>query len=69
MRWLMVAILLAAPEKKPTRDQAMLQLIERQTQIANFDEDPMQSCLIREWTGENGFASACLDDGQPIKPL
>src|SRR4051812_13190259 len=36
MRWLMVAVLLAAPEKKPTRDQAMLQLIERQTQIANL---------------------------------
>ena len=36
MRWLMVAVLLAAPEKKPARDQAMLQLIERQTQIANL---------------------------------
>jgi hypothetical protein len=35
MRWLMIAVLLSAPAK-PTRDQAMLQLIERETQIANL---------------------------------
>lgn len=40
MHWVIVALLLAAPEKpekkKPGRDQSMLQLIERQTQIANL---------------------------------
>src|SRR5258707_1235901 len=36
MRWLMVAVLLAAPETKPSRDQAMRQLIERQSQIASL---------------------------------
>ena len=36
MRWLVLAVLLAAPERKPGRDQSMLQLIERQTQIANL---------------------------------
>jgi hypothetical protein len=36
MRWLMVAVLLAAPETKPSRDQAMRQLIDRQNQIASL---------------------------------
>ena len=36
MPWLIVAVLLAAPAKKAGRDQSMLQLIERQTQIANL---------------------------------
>lgn len=36
MRWLIVALLLAAPEKKPTRDTVMLQLIERETQISTL---------------------------------
>src|SRR5215470_8147039 len=36
MRWLMVALLLAAPETKPSRDQAMRQLIDRQNQIASL---------------------------------
>jgi plastocyanin len=38
MRWLIVAVLLAAPppDKRPARDRAMLQLIERETQIANL---------------------------------
>ncbi len=37
MPWLMVAVLLAAaPEKKPARDRTMLQLIERQNQIASL---------------------------------
>ncbi len=37
MPWLMVAVLLAAaPEKKPVRDRTMLQLIERQNQIASL---------------------------------
>lgn len=36
MRWLIVAVLLAAPEKKSVRDHAMLQLIERETQISTL---------------------------------
>ena len=36
MRWLMVAVLLAAAEKKPSRDQALFQLIERQNQISSL---------------------------------
>jgi hypothetical protein len=37
MRWLIVALLLAAPPgRKSSRDRTMLQLIERETQIANL---------------------------------
>ncbi|MGZ6124050.1 MAG: hypothetical protein ACXWLR_03765 [Myxococcales bacterium] len=36
MRWLIVAVLLAAPERKSARDHVMLQLIERERQIADL---------------------------------
>src|SRR5581483_4259183 len=36
MRWLIVALLLAAPERRPNRDQALLKLIEREMEISNL---------------------------------
>lgn len=36
MRWLIVALLLAAPERRPNRGEALLKLIEREMEISNL---------------------------------
>src|SRR5947209_20352814 len=40
-----------------------------EAQITYFDEQSMQSGLVNDWAGENGFSIVHQSDGQPIKPL
>ncbi len=76
MRWLIVAVLLASPEKKPARDPSMLRLIDRQTQIANL----LTSGKLAWDAGDYGGAAARWEallkiDGLPadvertVKPM
>src|SRR6266568_8894378 len=42
---------------------------EGEAQITYFDEHSMQSGLVNDWAGEDGFSIVHHGDGQPIKPL
>src|SRR5947209_20251597 len=40
-----------------------------EAQITYFDEQSMQSGLVNDWAGEDGFSIVHQSDGQPIKPV